>query len=285
MHKKLAVIGYPVKHSLSPLIHNYWIDKYGFDAEYGLLETKPEDLEATLRNLKKNSYVGCNLTVPHKILAMDIVDVITDTAKIIGAVNTISLQDDGTLIGDNTDKYGFLTNLVNHIEEFRIDRPLKKAVVIGAGGAARAIVAALVYFGINEIIIVNRSQEKADIIKNDLSSFIIGSETYSSVITTQNWQTLDESLDRADLLVNTTTLGMEGQPELSINLDKLPKHAIVNDIVYKPLETSLLKKARSKGNYTVDGLGMLLYQAVGGFEQWLGKKPEVTKELRQFILS
>lgn len=283
--KKVAVIGYPVKHSLSPLIHNYWINKYGIDAEYGYMEVRPENLENTLRNLGINGYSGCNLTVPHKVEAAKIVDKISDVALVIGAVNTIAIHD-GFLYGDNTDAVGFFDNIINYVSEnnlkdsFNID----KAVIIGAGGAAKAVAASLAASKTNkEIVIVNRTKSKAQEIREHLAFAVFEGERHNSDIKIAGWDELDNVLEGANLLVNTTILGMVGQETLDINLDKLPKEALVNDIVYKPLETDLLRQAKKRGNKVVDGLGMLLYQAVGGFELWFGIKPEVTKELRQLV--
>lgn len=281
--KKAAVIGYPVKHSLSPAIHNYWIKKYGIDGEYGLLETKPENLEGTLRGLKAYDYAGCNLTVPHKVEAFKYMDRITDAAKIIGAVNTVKVEDSGSLTGTNTDYIGFKDNITEYLSKHHPEHKMEKAVIIGAGGAARAVVAAVVAMNIKQIVVVNRTRDKAKILKNELSSFSMDGKDYSADIIIGNWKDRNELLENADLLVNTTILGMEGQNPLDIDLDYLPDYALVNDIVYRPLQTELLRKAEVRGNKVLDGLGMLLYQAVGGFELWFGVKPEVTDDLRKLV--
>jgi shikimate dehydrogenase len=283
--KKVAVVGYPVKHSLSPKLHGYWIEKYNIDGEYGMLEVAPPDFEQVIINLEKNGYKGVNITVPYKEKAYQIIDEIGDlsiTAKLTGAVNTICVQN-GKLFGTNTDAYGFVENIKQNAKEF--DFTAGKAVVLGAGGAARAVVAVIIPELVPEIVIVNRSPEKAEKIKHDLSHFVMDNIKYNPKITVGKWNDRNEILNRANLLVNSTVLGMIGQDELDINLNFLPQTALVTDIVYKPLETDLLKKARKKGNKVVDGLGMLLYQAQGGFELWFGMKPEVTGTLRNYILS
>jgi shikimate dehydrogenase len=283
-HRKVAVIGYPVKHSLSPKLHGYWLDFYkdelkakGIEGEYGMLEVKPEDLEKTVVGLKNHGYIGCNFTVPHKEHAFEIIEIIgevSETAKRIEAVNTVALRNDGKLYGTNTDAYGFIENIKNNAYGFNSG----KAVVLGAGGAARSVVIGLGFMGFKEIIITNRTKERAEEIKRNFVSL-------KDKITVVDWEDRNEVLKDTNLLVNTTVLGMAGQEELDINLDKLPLDALVTDIVYNPLETNLLKKARIRGNKVVDGLGMLLYQAQGGFELWFGMKPEVTDDLRKYILS
>ncbi|MCE3231861.1 MAG: aroE [Rickettsiaceae bacterium] len=280
--KKVAVIGYPVKHSLSPKLHGYWLEKYkdelrakGIEGEYGMVEVTPDSLEYFLKNMAKNGYAGCNITVPHKERAFEIIRQIgevSEIAKLIGAVNAVVVQDDGKLFGTNTDAYGYIENIKRNANGF--DFTAGKAVVLGAGGAARAVVAGLIDEKGPQIILLNRTKDKAEKIKVDLGNVIVA-----------DWQGRGEILKDTNLLVNTTVLGMTGQPELDINLEKLPTDALVTDIVYKPLETNLLKNARNRGNKVVDGLGMLLYQAQGGFELWFGMKPEVTEDLRKHILS
>ncbi len=292
--RKVAVIGYPVKHSLSPKLHGYWLDFYkdelavkGVKGEYGMLEVKPEDLEKTLLGLKDNGYVGCNITVPHKERAFEIVSKfgsIDNTAKLIGAVNTIAVIN-GKLFGTNTDAYGFIENIKSYYSNFKFSSG--RSVVLGAGGAARAVIYGLANSGVERVIITNRTASKAEelkILADDISKLKLAKniKIEAKVI---DWEKKENILDNANILVNTTSLGMTGQPDLDINLDKLPKDALVTDIVYKPLETTLLKNARNHGNKVVDGLGMLLYQAQGGFELWFGIKPEVTEELRKHILS
>ena len=288
--KKAAVIGYPVKHSLSPVLHGYWLKKYNIDGEYGFLEVKPEDLEETLLSLKDKGYVGCNLTIPHKESAFDIAGVLDYKAFAIGAVNTIKVNDSG-LFASNTDAYGFTENIKQSYPVF--DFTGGKAVVLGAGGAARAIIFGLLQENVTEIVVTNRTYSKAEELieyvksaakKKKFFDQMVGWEN-NSILKVASWDERNEILADANLLVNTTSLGMKGQPELDISLEKLPKNALVTDIVYTPLETGLLKKARERGNFVVDGLGMLLYQAVAGFEMWFGIKPEVTDDLREHVLS
>ncbi len=274
--KKAAVIGNPVKHSLSPKLHNYWLNKYNIDAEYGMLEVSKEKFFSTVRGLHEDGYVGVNITVPYKEMAFDICDEISDAAKHTGAVNTISFGDRGRIIGTNTDPYGFLRNLVSSQPEFYFRAGV--AVVIGAGGAARAVISALALEKSTDVIIINRTQEKAIKIKNDFEG--IG----SGRIIVADWEDRNNIIAEANLLVNTTVLGMQGQDPLDINLDKLPASAMVNDIVYRPLQTDLLKNASDRGNMVVDGLGMLLYQAQLSFKVWFDMEPEVTEELRKYIL-
>ncbi len=287
--KKVAVIGYPVKHSLSPVLHSYWLEKYNIDGEYGLLEVKPEDLEETLLSLKDKGYVGCNLTIPHKEAAYDFVFKTPNfirklhvTAANIKAVNTVAYNESGNIHFRNTDTYGFIENIKQSEPSF--DFTEGKAVVLGAGGAARAVVFGLIEEGVTNIVLLNRTKEKAEFITNDFS-YYIETEKKEVNLTTAPWEERNETLADSNLLVNTTSLGMKGQPELDISLEKLPKNALVTDIVYNPLETKLLKNARERGNFVVDGLGMLLYQAVAGFEMWFGIKPEVTDDLRKHVLS
>ena len=272
LRNKAAVIGYPVKHSLSPALHGYWLEKYNIYGEYGFLEIRPEDLtRKKLEELSHEGYIGFNLTVPHKEIALNLVNEISDVAKEIGAVNTIKINDDGTLYGTNTDAFGFIENIRSSAEEFDFTEGI--AVVLGAGGAARAVVKGLIDSGVPEVVIANRTRSTAEKLATEISGNI----------TVINWDERETLLDKTNLLVNTTTLGMDGQRELELNLDNLPKTAFVTDIVYKPLKTKLLLEAEKRGNPIVDGLGMLLYQAVGGFELWFGVRPEVTDEVRGII--
>lgn len=284
MTKKVAVIGYPVKQSLSPVLHGYWIKKYNIDAEYGLLEVKPEDLEKTLLGLKDNGYVGCNLTIPHKEAAYNILEKNSNSrasASATRAVNTVFFDEEKngqrTLL--NTDINGFIDNIRNSEPSF--DFTKGKAVVLGAGGAARAVVFALIQEGVREIIITNRTKDRAYSILDDLKIY----SSSKAKLEVANWRNRNEILKDANLLVNTTSLGMNGQEELDIDLQNLPETALVTDIVYKPLQTKLLKNASDRGNLVVDGLGMLLYQAQLGFQMWFEIKPEVTKNLREHVLS
>lgn len=270
--KIAGVIGHPISHSLSPKLHGFWLDRYQIDGTYIPLAVVPSDLKDVIVSLPKMGLRGVNITVPHKEAVMEWMDEIEDVAIRIGAVNTIVIKE-GKLIGTNTDAYGFIRNiLASQPVSWKIDAG--KAVVIGAGGAARAVIAGLQDASVSEIILTNRTRSKAE----ELAAHLGGN------ITVIDWKAREAALENANLLVNTTSLGMIGQPPLVLDISALPTSALVTDIVYKPLETALLKAARERGNKTVDGLGMLLHQAVRGFEAWFGVKPEVTQELRQFVL-
>ncbi|MXN64811.1 shikimate dehydrogenase [Stappia sp. GBMRC 2046] len=269
---RAAVTGWPVKHSRSPLVHGYWLKKYGIDGEYGRVAVAPEEAEAFYRDFAKSGLAGCNVTVPHKETAAKACDWLDDAAKAMGAANTLWLDEEDRLCGANTDGIGFLGNLDQMAPGW--DSISGAAVVLGAGGAARAVIWALLRRGFPSVYIVNRTFEKAEKLAKDFGSDSIA----------QTWDNLGEILGTASLLVNTTSLGMEGQPAMEIDLDPLPQNALVTDIVYVPIQTGLLRQASERGNPTADGLGMLLHQAVPGFEKWYGVRPEVTSELRSLIL-
>jgi len=269
--KKLtALIGFPVSHSLSPAIHSYWIAQHGIDAEYKLLTTAPNRLRQTMLHMRRKEALGLNITVPHKQAVMEHIDVLDKSAKRIGAVNTI-VNRKGTLEGHNTDAYGFIANVRGALGDSA--SCLEKVVVLGAGGATRAAIVALADAGAKHILLTNRTTDKAVALANEFHVDVVP------------WEERAAALAGASLLVNTTSLGMEGQPPLEMDLTVLPDHAVVHDIVYAPLETDLLKKARLRGHTTVDGLGMLLYQAQAAFELWHGVRPEVTPELRAHVLT
>jgi len=268
-----GVMGWPVAHSLSPRLHGYWLRHYGIDGAYVPLPVRPERLGSALRALADLGFAGCNLTVPHKDAALGALDEIAEDARRIGAVNTILVRADGSLYGWNTDIEGFAQSLIAALPEWSIAG--KHAVVLGAGGAARAVVAAVQNLGAEEVVILNRTRERAEALATDLGE----------AIRPLSWERRSEALSQAALLINTTTLGMLGKPPLSIDLAPLPTDAVVADIVYAPLETPLLAEARRRGHRVVDGLGMLLYQAVPGFEAWFGRRPEVTPALRDFVLA
>ena len=268
-----GVMGWPVAHSLSPRLHGYWLRHYGIDGAYVPLPVRPERLGSALRALADLGFAGCNLTVPHKDAALGALDEIAEDARRIGAVNTILVRADGSLYGWNTDIEGFAQSLIAALPEWSIAG--KHAVVLGAGGAARALVAAVQNLGAEEVVILNRTRERAEALATDLGE----------AIRPLSWERRSEALSQAALLINTTTLGMLGKPPLSIDLAPLPTDAVVADIVYAPLETPLLAEARRRGHRVVDGLGMLLYQAVPGFEAWFGQRPEVTPALRDFVLA
>jgi shikimate dehydrogenase len=268
-----GVMGWPVAHSLSPRLHGYWLRHYGIDGAYVPLPVRPERLGSALRALADLGFAGCNLTVPHKEAALGALDEVAEDARRIGAVNTILVRADGSLYGWNTDIEGFAQSLIAALPEWSIAG--KHAVVLGAGGAARAVVAAVQNLGAEEVVILNRTRERAEALATDLGE----------AIRPLSWERRSEALSQAALLINTTTLGMLGKPPLSIDLAPLPTDAVVADIVYAPLETPLLAEARRRGHRVVDGLGMLLYQAVPGFEAWFGRRPEVTPALRDFVLA
>lgn len=268
--KLAGVLGWPVGHSRSPRLHGYWLEKLGIDGTYVPLPVAPENFEKVFRVLPVMGFRGANVTVPHKEQALVLADEVEPLARRIGAVNTLVCRDDGSVLGLNTDAFGFLRNLQTGSNWQAQSGP---AVVLGAGGAARAVVAALVDEGVTEIRLVNRSVARAEKLAADIGG----------PIRVQSWDKLD--LQGAGLLVNTTSLGMAGQPGLDIDLSALPKNAVVNDIVYAPLMTPLLLAAQARGNPVVDGLGMLLFQAVRGFSQWFGVEPQVTAELRDFVLA
>ncbi|WP_310621955.1 shikimate dehydrogenase [Flexibacterium corallicola] len=270
--KIAAVTGHPVKHSRSPLIHNHWLKTYGLEGTYEKRDVPPDEAAYFFKSLKENGLVGVNVTIPNKEKALECAEVVDEAAKAIGAVNTLWLDPDGKLCGSNTDGIGFVSNLDQNAPGW--DKNHQKAVVLGAGGASRAIVWALLQRGFTEVHILNRTLEKSQSLRDHFGSRVL----------VEHWDNRSKILDNCNLLVNTTSLGMEGQNALEINLQNLPTDAVVTDIVYTPLMTDLLVRARERGNTVVDGLGMLLHQAVSGFEKWFGITPTVTDELRQIIL-
>lgn len=270
---KAGVIGWPVDHSLSPRLHGYWLQHYGIDGVYLPLPVAPEDIESAIRNLPDNGFAGANVTVPHKEVAFKTVDTLSDTAKKIGAVNTIVCGKDGLLHGDNTDAFGFMENIRATVLDWTPNT--SPAVVLGAGGAARAVIAALIEAGASDIRLTNRTRDRARHL----------AEHFGAAVQVVAWDDRHVAVDGAGLLVNTTTLGMTGKPALEMQLTGLSADAVVNDIVYAPLQTPLLQAAAKAGYRAVDGLGMLLHQARPGFEAWFGKRPEVTAELRRHVLT
>lgn len=270
--RKAVVTGWPVAQSRSPLVHGHWLKKYGIEGSYELYPVAPETAEAFYGNFASSELVGCNVTVPHKEIAAKACDQLDDAATVMGAANTLWLDDEDRLCGANTDGLGFLGNLDQMASGW--DNASDCAVVLGAGGAARAVVWALLSRNFKQVHIFNRTFEKAKILQ----------EQFGTKTIAHPWDKLGEFLGKADFLVNTTALGMTGKAPLEIDLRPLQKSALVTDIVYVPLETNLLKQARVLGNQTVDGLGMLLHQAVPGFERWFGVRPEVDRELREIVL-
>jgi len=274
--KLAGIMGWPVSHSRSPALHNFWIDEHGIDGAYVPLAVRPEHLAQALRALPTLGFRGCNLTLPHKPAALAIVDKVEPLARRIGAINTIIVAPDGSLEGRNTDAFGFRENLRDRAPEWKASAG--PAVVLGAGGGARGVIAALIEARAEEIRIVNRTLARAERLASDLAS-------PATRITVQPWNERDAALRDAGLLVNTTSLGMSGEAQLEIDLEQLPPSAVVVDIVYVPLETPLLAAGRQRGNRTVDGLGMLLHQGRPGFEAWFGSPVQVTRELRAAVLT
>ncbi|MDB5512489.1 MAG: shikimate dehydrogenase [Enterovirga sp.] len=272
--KKAFVVGHPVGHSRSPIIHGHWLQRLGLEGSYERVEIAPAALAEFLPAIAEHGFVGGNVTLPHKEAAFRLVAEVTPRAARLQAVNTVWLED-GRLHGDNTDGIGFVGSLEAALGTGWLPR-VRKAVVLGAGGAARAIAPALLDGGAGRVTLVNRSSERAAALAASLPSGSAGAAP---------WSELDRTLADADLLVNTTQLGMTGQPPLALRLDRLPDHAVVADIVYVPLETELLAAARARGLRTVDGLGMLLHQAVPGFSRWFGMTPQVTPELRALLVA
>ena len=271
--KIAGVIGNPVAHSLSPLLHGYWLEKYGIDGAYIPLKIAPDDLRETIKSLPKMGFRGVNITVPHKEIALLLADEVDDTAQRIGAANTLYFNHQrGTVFASNTDAYGFMENIRTHIPQWSGKN--KKAVVIGAGGASRAVCVALMDAGIAEIVLVNRTQDRAENVAKNLGK----------PIRVEAWERRSDVLEGASILVNASTLGMQGYPLLDIALERLPAEAVVTDIVYAPLMTDLLEVAQERGNPVIDGLGMLLHQARPGFRGWFDVEPEVDNTLREHIL-
>jgi len=267
-----GVIGAPIAHSKSPLLHGYWLNRYGIAGHYIPLHVEQMDLEEVLRMMPKMGFVGANVTIPHKETVLGLADIVTDRAALIGAANTLIFRSDGKLHADNTDGFGFVENLRCNADWAPEAGP---AVVLGAGGASRAVIASLLEVGVPEIRLSNRTRARADALKDE----------FGAKISVVEWVHAGDMLKGARTVVNTTSLGMHGQPELKISLDHLEAGAVVTDLVYTPLRTGFLTRAAEKGCQTVDGLGMLLYQAAPGFERWFGKRPEVDDATRQFILS
>ena len=266
-----GVMGWPVMHSRSPKIHNYWFAKYQLAGTYVPLAIKAEGLRAALRALAPLGFAGCNLTIPHKEAAFEIVDRVDPLARRIGAINCVTVAPDGTLEGSNTDSFGYIQSIREACPDWRADAG--SIVVIGSGGAARAILASLVDEGARDIRLLNRTDARAQALARE----------FGAPIKALAWEERHAAPAGAAMLVNTTSQGMTGQPALDLRLDALPKAALVSDIIYIPRETPLLAAARQRGNRTVDGLGMLLHQARPAFHSWFGVMPEVTAELRAMI--
>ncbi len=266
-----GVMGWPVMHSRSPKLHNYWFERYGLAGTYVPLAIKPEGLEKALRALPALGFAGCNLTIPHKEQALRIVDHADARARRIGAISCVTVNPDGSLTGTNNDWYGFVENLREAFPGWRADAG--PAVVMGAGGASRAVVDALIHEGAKEIRLINRTRERAESLAGALGG----------PVNVLDWDQRHSALEGAALLVNTTSQGMVGNPPLDLSLAALPRTAEVCDIVYIPGETPLLKAARERGNRTVNGLGMLLHQGRPAWRSWFDREVEVTAELRALI--
>ena len=272
---KTGVIGHPISHSKSPLIHSYWLDSHELSGSYEAIDIKPENLKQDVLDLVKQGYKGFNVTVPHKVAIMELCDVIGPIAEQIEAVNTVTIKK-GKLHGTNTDAFGFTENIKQAIARENWDWSFDggKAVVIGAGGAANAVIHALLEEGVPEISITNRTREKAEILTSrDVRK-----------ITAYDWDSRNDCFKDANFIINCSALGMAGNAPLEVDLKDAPEHALVTDIVYAPLYTDLLNQAIDKGLRVVTGIGMLLHQARPGFELWNGVLPEVTLELEKLAL-
>ena len=267
-----GVIGSPIAHSKSPRLHRHWLAKYGLAGDYVPLHVEKDDLPGVLRALPKMGFVGANVTIPHKVAVLEIADQVSDRASLIGAANTLTFLEGGKIIADNTDGYGFLANLKQGAPKWRPD--LGPAAVLGAGGAARAVIVSLLDAGVPEILLANRTRTKADVLRSE----------FGSRVRVFEWVQAGNMIEAATTVVNTTSLGMVGSPDLRVPLDGLQPGTVVTDLVYNPLRTHLLDEAEKVGCTVVDGLGMLLHQGVPGFERWFGVRPEVDQAIRDAVL-
>lgn len=267
-----GVIGSPISHSRSPRLHRHWLDRYGIDGHYVPLQVQQSDLTEVIAMLPRLGFVGLNVTIPHKESVLKLADIVTDRAALIGAANTLIFRKDGKLHADNTDGVGFLSNLRQVAPNWKPESG--PAAVLGAGGAARAILAALIEAGAPEIRIANRTRTRAEALRAEFGGRVI----------VQDWVQLGAMLEGCMTVVNTTALGMVGKPDLRIPFEALNRNAVVNDLVYTPLDTFFLQQAALQGCTVVDGLGMLLHQAAPGFERWFGKRPQVDADARAAAL-
>ena len=268
-----GVIGSPIAHSRSPRLHAYWLKKYGISGFYVPLDVTQADLRQVLAALPKAGFVGCNVTIPHKEAVLGLADVVTDRAALIGAANTLIFRSDGRIHADNTDGYGFIASLRQNAPAWNAGAG--PAAVLGAGGAARAVVASLIEVGVPEVRISNRTRARADMLRSEFGAKVV----------VYDWVQAGNMLEDALTVVNTTSLGMTGKPEFRVPLDALSPSAVVTDLVYVPLKTRLLQEAEAVGCVTVDGLGMLLHQAAPAFERWFGVRPEVDQAARDVVLA
>lgn len=266
-----GVIGSPISHSRSPRLHQHWLRRYGIIGYYIPMDISSTDLDESLRHLPKLGFVGVNVTIPHKEHVLSVADHVTDRAALIGSANTLTFRPDGSIYADNTDGYGFMENMKQSVPGW--DPAAGPAAVIGAGGAARAVLAAMLDAGVSEIRLTNRTKNRAEALQRE----------FGSKVKVTDWVQAGNMLEGAKTIVNASSLGMVGKAEMRIPLDGIGKDAVVTDLVYTPLETPLLRHAREAGCRTVDGLGMLLYQAAPGFERWFGMKPEVDDKLREIV--
>ncbi len=267
-----GVVGFPIDHSRSPLMHNYWLKRYGIKGHYIPISLSGAEFVAGIRSLPRLGFKGVNITIPHKVTMLGLADSVTDRAALIGAVNTIAFKPDGTIWADNTDGYGFIQNMRQNAPQWK---PASgPALVLGAGGAARAVISALLAEGVTELRLANRTRQRAQLL----------ADQFGAKVQVVDWNRASDAVDGAETIVNTTSLGMQGQPDLPIMLDLAPKTATVSDLVYTPLITPLLESAMALGLVAVDGLGMLLHQGVPGFEQWFEHRPEVDEGLRMAVL-
>jgi len=267
-----GVIGFPIGHSRSPIMHSHWLKKYGIHGHYIPISLSAPDFVAGIRSLPRLGFRGINITIPHKVSMLGLADSVTDRAALIGAVNTVTFKDDGSMRGDNTDGYGFIQNMRQNAPSW--DPKSGPALVLGAGGAARAVISALLSEGVTELRLANRTRQRAELL----------ADQFGAKVQVVDWIHASDAVDGAMTIVNTTSLGMQGQPDLIIDLSAAPKAAVVTDLVYTPLNTPFLEGGAALGLHTVDGLGMLLYQGVPGFELWFGTRPEVDESLRMAIL-
>jgi shikimate dehydrogenase len=273
MSPRACVIGWPVEHSRSPVIHRYWLEQYGLEGAYEKEAVRPEDLKNFLQQLWTHGYVGANVTLPHKEGALRAARSADEAAATIGAANTLWLDPDGALHASNTDAYGFMTNLDAEAPQW--NEATGTVMVLGAGGAARAVLYGLIKAGVSRILLTNRTRGRAETL----------AASFGPKIEVVDWEAREDTLGTCGLLANTTSLGMTRQEPLTMDLSAMPRDGVVADIVYVPLETELLAAARARGLACVDGLGMLLHQAVPGFERWFGVRPEVTPELRAHVMA
>ena len=267
---KACVIGWPISHSRSPLIHGYWLKQHGIEGTYTRQPVEPEALPAFINRLEDAGYAGCNVTIPHKETAFRLVTPADAAAERLGAINTIFVRD-GKVLGTNTDGEGFINSVWQSVPN--LDLVNKRAVVLGSGGASIAVVNVILEQGASEVIVANRTLEKAQFLR----------DRFGPRVVPVAWADASEQLSECGLLVNTTSLGMKGQPALEIDLTRLASDAVVSDIVYTPLRTPLLEDAARRGHRVVEGLGMLLHQAVRGFSLWFGVTPQVTRDLHDLI--